>query len=155
MGNRILELARENHDFMVAFRRDLHKHPEKSLAEFETTAKIRRELDAMGIPWKEVTPTGTVAFIEGSGSCDKVLGLRGDTDALEVPETNGTEYDSTVPGLSHACGHDAHAASLLGAAKIFKALGKENIPGSVVLVFQPAEEVGMGAKIMYESGLMP
>ncbi len=155
MTNRVLELARENHDFMVAFRRDLHKHPERSLAEFETTKKIRRELDAMGIPWTEVTPTGTVAVIEGSGSCDKVVGLRGDIDALEVPENNGTEFDSTVPGLSHACGHDAHAASLLGAAKIFKALGKENIPGRVVLVFQPAEEVGKGAKLMCESGLMP
>ncbi len=127
-------------------------HPEKSLEEFETAKRIRAELDAMGIPWIEATPTGTIGIINGNGKCGKTIGLRADIDALEVTETNGTEFDSQVPGLAHACGHDSHASMLLGAAKVFKEIGFENIPGRIYLIFQPAEELACGAEMMVKTG---
>lgn len=151
-SKKILELAHEQHDYILGMRRYFHAHPERSLEEYETAKRIRGELDLMGIPWEAVDETGTIGILEGSGASGRTIGLRADIDALDVQEINGTEYDSQVPGVAHACGHDAHASMLLGAAKVFRALGRDNIPGRVLLIFQAAEEMAAGAKLMTASG---
>ena len=136
------ELARQYESYIIEQRRHFHRHPELSLEEFETTDYIARELDAMGIPYIRPTATGLVATIEGNGP-GKCVGLRADIDALNVTEKTEVDYKSQVPGKMHACGHDAHAAMLLGAARILKDCAG-NFRGKVKLIFQPAEEVAKG-----------
>lgn len=139
--------ARAYHSYMVELRRFFHEYPELSYQEFNTCAKIRAELDSMGIPWRVCGyKTGTIATITGDKPGKTIL-LRGDIDALTVPEETGLPYASRVQGVMHACGHDAHTAMLLTAARILMDMKKE-LHGTVQLAFQPGEEICQGAKDM-------
>ena len=128
--------VRELEEYIVSLRRNFHQHPEASLKEYETAKKIEEELDLLGIEHERVGETGVVGYIRGKEG--KTLALRADIDALEIKELNDTSYTSLNDGLMHACGHDAHTASLLGAAKVLKAKEKE-LNGTVKLFFQQAE----------------
>ena len=160
-SERIHELAAEVSDFVIAQRRWFHAHPELGYQEFETTEHIVRELAALGIPYTRPRETGVVATIRGTmpgayapdGTPRRRLMLRADIDALPVTEQTGQPFQSTHPGLMHACGHDCHAAMLLGAAKLLTALSDE-LAGEVRLVFQPAEEGGDGSKKMIAAGVL-
>jgi amidohydrolase len=126
-------------DALIETRRTLHRNPELGFREFETTKLIKNRLDALGIPYKsEIAKTGIVATIEGSNS-GKTLLIRADMDALPMQEDSDTEYRSQNDEVMHACGHDAHVTCLLGAAEIL-INSKDLFPGTIKLVFQPAEE---------------
>jgi amidohydrolase len=131
----MLEKAQAIQDQIVAWRRDFHAHPELSFQEFRTAKEIAKIVSAFGYRVRSgVGKTGVVAEI-GSGS--PVLAIRADMDALPIHEQSGAEYASQTPGVMHACGHDAHVAIALGAAKL---LAEEKFNGTVRFLFQPAEE---------------
>ena len=146
------ELAKEYKDYVLNMRREFHMNPEPSLQEYETSKRIKAELEKDGIECEIVADTGVVATIHGANS-GKTVALRGDIDALAVIEQTGKEYASKVHGLMHACGHDSHGAMLLGAAKVLNRM-KDEINGTVKLFFQPGEEVVLGAKKMIAAGVM-
>lgn len=148
----IKQLAAQVQPEVVAFRRDLHKHPEPSLKEFRTTEKIAEKLDEIGIPYRRLEPTGIVAEITG-GKPGKRIALRADMDALSIEEKSGVEFSSENPGMMHACGHDTHVAMLIGAARVLNDK-KEQICGNVRLIFQAAEETAEGAKLAVEQGAL-
>ncbi len=141
---------------IVRIRRHIHQHPELSYEEHSTAAMISEELTAMGIEHiRQVAGTGIIGIIRGEASGRGLTaGLRADMDALPVMENEGPEYISRNNGVMHACGHDAHVAMLLGAAKII--LGRRTeFAGTVVLVFQPGEEKAPGgAKLITQSGIL-
>lgn len=141
MIERIKTLAREFSQDVVTIRRHLHQHPELSFEENNTSAFIQNELSKMDIPFKTgYVKTGIVAHIEGKNPSSKVVALRADMDALPITEENDVPYCSKKIGVMHACGHDVHTASLLGAARILNNL-KDEFEGTVKLVFQPGEEL--------------
>lgn len=146
MYNEIKALAEKYKDYTIEMRRTIHAKPELSMQEHETAALIRRELDAMGISWRAVGETGTLGMLPATepGSC--TVALRADIDALPVCEDTGLPFASKHEGVMHACGHDSHAAMLLGAAKILSAMEKR--PNTAVFIFQPGEEYATGAKLM-------
>lgn len=146
----IYEDAKSHKELLTELRRHLHRYPEAGMKEFETTAFIRARLEEWKIPWIPAGDTGTVAVIKGM-SDRPVLGLRGDIDALLMDELNRHSYTSCNPGIMHACGHDAHCASLLAAAKYLYEI-RNQIPGTVKCVFQPGEECGEGAASVVRSG---
>ena len=132
---------------VVSWRRDLHEHPELSNREVRTSALVARELERLGLTVRtEVAHTGVVALLEGNRP-DPVVALRADMDGLPVTEETGlpfasrvrTEYAGRDVGVMHACGHDAHVAILLGVAEVLAGM-RDELPGSVLFVFQPAEE---------------
>ncbi len=136
-----------------AFRRDLHAHPELSQQEFRTTALIKEKLEALGIELLPLdVPTGAVGILRG-GRPGRTVGIRADIDALPVAEDPGNPCCSTVSGCMHACGHDVHASFLLGAATALAAK-KDELCGTFVFIFQPAEENIAGARSMIEAGLL-
>ena len=137
---------------MVTLRRDLHRHPELSWEEHRTTARLISELERLDVPYRRLLETGVVAEIEGPPGVPAVA-LRADLDALPIQEETALEFASVVPGVMHACGHDAHTAMLVGAAEIL-AGSDEPLPAPVRLIFQPAEELGSGAKAMVEAGAL-
>lgn len=141
--NKVLE---DQTQYVVNMRREFHKNPEVSWQEYQTSKRIKEELDKIGIPWRACAETGVVATIVG-GLPGGVVALRADMDALPVNEQNEVIYKSEKQGVMHACGHDGHSAMLLGAAKALEAL-KAEIPGKIKLLFQPAEELVEGAKRM-------
>lgn len=140
--------------YLTDLRRHFHAHPEVSLQEYETCKKIEGELDSMGIPHKRIGETGVYAWIDGKKAGDGVtVALRADIDALAMEDLKEVPYHSQNAGVCHACGHDAHTATLLTAAKILKA--KENeFSGQVRLFFQQAEEIGQGARQFVQAGLL-
>ncbi len=151
--NDIRNRARELQDYVVAFRRDIHQHPEASLQEFRTTDRICEELDKLGISYRRTEPTGVIAEIQGDKGPGKCVALRGDIDALSLTEHTDLPFKSINDGFMHACGHDTHGAMLLGAARLLSEI-RDQYSGTVRLLFQPAEEVCEGAKLMIEQGAM-
>lgn len=149
----IKEVAKKYEDYQVEMRRYFHKHPEVSTKEYETSKKIKEELDKINVPWVDCgLETGVLATIQG-GKPGKTIFLRGDIDALSVEEVTGAEYASINPGVMHACGHDTHISMLLTAAHILNDI-KDEICGTIKLGFQPAEETATGAKAMIEDGCL-
>ena len=148
--NRLAEM----HDEITAWRRDFHEYPEVLYETHRTSAKVAEILREIGVD--EVTTgigrTGVVGTIKGrNGGAGKSIALRADMDALPMTEETGKEYASKNEGAMHACGHDGHTAMLLGTAKYLAET--RNFDGTVVLIFQPAEEGGAGAKAMLDDGL--
>lgn len=137
---------------VVAFRHELHAHPELSFQEVETTNRIAAALEGLGLTVTRFAPTGLMADIKG-GKPGKMVGLRADIDALPVTEHTDLPFASAVPGVMHACGHDTHAAMLYGAAKVLCSV-KGELPGTVRLLFQPAEEIVKGAKALVQQGAL-
>ncbi|XP_057772302.1 IAA-amino acid hydrolase ILR1-like 4 [Salvia miltiorrhiza] len=137
-------------DWMVGIRRKIHENPELGYQEFETSNLIKQELEKMGISYKHpVAGTGLLGFI-GSGQ-PPFVAIRADMDALALQEMVESDYKSKNDGKMHACGHDGHVTMLLGAARILQE-HRNLLKGTVVLVFQPAEEGGGGARKMIEAG---
>jgi amidohydrolase len=131
-------------------RREFHMYPEISWQEKNTSKRIKKELDKMSIPYVPAAETGIIATIEGRKG-GKTVALRADMDALEVEELNEVDYKSRNKGVSHACGHDGHIAMLLGAGKVLNEI-KNELNGSVKLIFQPAEEELNGAPSIIKDG---
>ena len=150
----IKEKAENIKDYIIEMRRHFHQNPELSLEEFETTKKILNELEKMGIEVSTFKDglTGCIGTIKGAKE-GKTLLLRADIDALSVHEKTNLEFASRVDGKMHACGHDCHAAMLLGVAKILSEM-KDKFSGNIKLFFQAAEEIGLGAKLSIEQGVM-
>ncbi|CAI1630943.1 amidohydrolase [Serratia fonticola] len=152
MTNKAIAQSIKAHvEAMIAFRRDLHAHPELPWEEVRTTQKVAQALEEIGIPYRLTTPTGVIAEITG-GQPGKAVALRADMDALPVQELNDSlSYKSQTDGKMHACGHDAHTAMLLTAAKALYE-NRESLRGNVRLIFQPAEEIAQGAREMVKQG---
>lgn len=138
---------------VIAIRRHLHQHPELSFKEYETANFIEHKLKSFGITnYKRIVDTGIIALIEGKNPTKKVIALRGDIDALPIQEENEVDYKSVNSGVMHACGHDVHASSLLGVAKILNEL-KNDFEGTIKLIFQPGEEkIPGGASLVIREG---
>jgi len=152
MFSDLLREAKADISWTTDIRRTLHENPELMYEEHETSKLIRSTLDQLGIPYQfPVAATGVIATI-GSG-IEPCIALRADMDALPINEESGVDYQSTVPGKMHACGHDAHVAMLLGAAKLLKSREAE-LGGTVKLIFQPAEEGGGGGQRMVSEGVL-
>ena len=154
MINKIKSLAKELNADIIGVRRHLHQFPCLSFEEYETAQFIHALLDSWDIEHEFLTETGIVATIKGINPENKTIALRADIDALPIQERNECQYKSTVDGVMHACGHDAHAAMLLGAAKILNQM-KDEFEGTIKLVFQPGEEkLPGGASVMIEEGVL-
>lgn len=152
----LTEHARQYQNEMVAIRRHLHRHPELSYQEKETTNFIVDKLDELGIPTDRPLETGCVGILEGDQASDQVIALRADIDALPITEEGDHKKDfiSENEGVAHCCGHDGHTANLLGTAHILSDL-KENIKGTVLLIFQPGEEtLPGGGRLLCETGYL-
>ena len=144
LKEKIKSLAEAYKEEIIQNRRHLHAHPELSFREFETAAYVKEKLQEIGITKIESkADTGWAALIEGRNPGKNTLALRADMDALPIIEANDVSYKSQNPGVMHACGHDVHTASLLGAAKILHAI-KDQFEGTIKLIFQPGEEVAPG-----------
>ena len=155
LKDKIRERAKAYFPNVVEMRRHLHAHPELSYEEVETGKFVAQKLTELGIPHVHgVAANGVVGLIEGRNPSKKVIALRADLDALPIQERNDVPYKSTVAGKMHACGHDAHTSSLLGAARILNDL-KNEFEGTIKLIFQPAEEkTPGGASIMIAEGVL-
>lgn len=147
--NRLAEMLPE----ITAWRRDFHANPEILYEVHRTAAKVAERLRGFGCDEvvEGVGRTGVVGVIRGRPGV-RTIGLRADMDALPIHEATEAEHASTIPGRMHACGHDGHTAMLLGAAQYLAET--RNFDGTVVLIFQPAEEGGNGAKAMLDDGLV-
>lgn len=150
----LLESARELEPRLVSDRRTIHSHPEMAYEEEQTSILVQARLRELGLPFKAgLAKTGVVAEIKGELGDGPCVLLRADMDALPIEERSGVAFASEVPGVMHACGHDAHTAMLLGAAQLLLDR-KSKFGGSVKLMFQPAEEGGAGAARMIEDGVL-
>lgn len=147
-----IDIAPETIEHAIEIRREIHRHPELGFEEVKTSALVERELDALGIEHRRVAKTGVVGVIRGARP-GKTAALRADMDALPIAEQSGEPFSSEVPGKMHACGHDAHTAMVLGAAREL-AHDRARLAGNVVLLFQPAEEGPGGALPMIEEGAL-
>ena len=148
-ANRAAELGEE----IIAHRRYLHQHAELSFQEKETTAYLAEQLEKLGIPVRRFDDyTGCIATITG-GQPGKTVLLRADIDALPIQENSGVDFSSLHPGVMHACGHDCHAAMLLGAARLLWE-ERESLKGTVKLLFQAAEEVFVGSHYYWDKGFL-
>jgi amidohydrolase len=153
MLDHVKKLAEKNFDWMVRLRRFFHANPELAFQEFKTSQKVQSELKRLKIDIITRVKTGVVGFLKGS-SRQLVCALRTDMDALPIQEKTELKFKSKTPGHMHACGHDIHMATVLGAAKILSNLRKD-LNGSVKFIFQPAEEAPPGGAIeMIKAGVM-
>jgi amidohydrolase len=141
------------HD-VLAMRRHIHMHPELSYQEVETASFVKAQLERAGIACRTgIAGHGITAFIEGRNPSSRLIALRADMDALPILEKNDVPYKSKYDGVMHACGHDVHTSSLLGAALILQSM-RDDFEGTIQLVFQPAEEVlPGGASLMLKEGV--
>jgi amidohydrolase len=155
MISTIKTLAAETAPLVRQWRHHLHAHPELSFQENETAAYVAERLGEMGIPFQAgIAGTGVVGMIEGRNPASRILALRADMDALPITELNEVPYKSTRPGVMHACGHDVHTASLLGAARILQSV-RNDFEGSIKLIFQPGEErIPGGASLLIKEGVL-
>lgn len=151
--NALREECQQLRDELIALRREFHRAPELGLHEYHTAARIERELDRCGIPHERVGETAVVGYLTGNGNGSGLVVLRADIDALPIQETNDVPYRSQTPGMMHACGHDAHTTCLLGAAKVLSA-HRADFGGEVRFLFQPAEEIGQGARPLIAAGML-
>lgn len=137
---------------LLALRRDLHQHPELSFQEHRTAQILYDELAQLPVQQLErIAGTGVIARLKGLNPHAPVVAIRGDIDALPIQEATGLEYASVNPGVMHACGHDVHAAWTIGAAHL---LAANPAAGEVMIILQPAEEIGKGALAILESGVL-
>jgi len=153
---KIHDKAKAYHDEMIAIRRHLHQHPELSYEEYETTSYIIEKLKGLNIPVDRPLQTGCVGVLKGGRASDRVVALRADIDALPINEEgeHKQEFVSQNKGVAHCCGHDAHTANMLGAAQILSDL-REEIKGTVLLIFQPGEEkLPGGGGMLCETGYL-
>lgn len=149
----VKELAKEQESYVIQCRHYLHSHPELSTKEVNTTRFIKEELEKMGVEVQEFGGiTGCVGTIKGDKPGKTVM-LRADIDALPITENPGKSYCSLNPGVMHACGHDCHTSMLLGAAKILSA-HRDEIHGTVKLIFQMAEEIGRKSEEYVKRGAL-
>lgn len=155
MIDQIKEKAEEYFEDTVTTRRHIHANPELSFEEYKTSEFVKGKLGEYGIPFKDgYVKTGIVGLIEGKNPSKKTIALRADMDALPILEENDKEYKSKNEGVMHACGHDVHTSSLLGAARILNEL-KDQWEGTIKLVFQPGEErLPGGASLMIKEGAL-
>ncbi|NTU75751.1 MAG: amidohydrolase [Anaerolineaceae bacterium] len=148
-----MDEANQLFGFSQEIRRDLHRHPELGFNEFRTSKKIVEVLNSLGLETQSgIAKTGVVATIEGNEPGPVIL-LRFDMDALPIQEMNSTDYASQTPGVMHACGHDGHVSIGLTVAKILTA-HRDELRGSIKLMFQPAEEGQGGADVMIQEGVL-
>lgn len=150
----IKETAQKYSDYVVDIRRKIHRNPELSTQEFETSKLVQEELDKIGVPYEICGElgTGVLATVKGALPGKTIL-IRGDMDALPVVEEADVPFKSEHEGKMHACGHDCHTSSLLTAAHILNDI-KDELHGTVKLAFQPAEETAQGAKDMIAGGAL-
>jgi len=155
LPDKIRAIAEEYYPKVQEMRHHLHAHPELSFKEFETSAYVAAQLEALGITNKKtIAGTGIVALIEGRNPGKRCIALRADMDALPIKEDNNTSYKSQNDGVMHACGHDVHTSCLLGAAHILHNM-RDEFEGTVKLLFQPGEEKHPGgASIMIADGAL-
>lgn len=144
----IHEDAKKYGEYVIGLRQEFHRHPELSDQEVWTSGRICEELDKMGIPYTRVAGTNVVGLID-TGRPGKTIAFRGDIDALPVHEEANVPFKSEIDGLMHACGHDSHAAMVLGAARILND-HKDELSGKIYVCFQKGEEVGIGARDIVE-----
>jgi amidohydrolase len=147
IDRQIAELETE----LIELRRDFHRHPELGLQERRTGKKVAAYLENLGLAVTRMNQTGVVGLLRGGGPGPTLL-LRADMDALPIQEETGLDYQSSVEGVMHACGHDAHTAIMMIAAKILASV-REHLAGNIKFVFQPNEE-NVGARKMIEEGLL-
>ncbi len=153
IAEKVRTLMSEHEEDFVNMFKHLHRHPELSFQEFETTSLLKDYLKSLDIEILDYgLETGVIGLLKGAeeGPC---IGLRADIDALPLLEESGCDYASVIPGRMHACGHDVHTSALMGAAYILSQLRSE-IKGSVKFIFQPAEEINLGAKKLMEHEVM-
>ncbi len=146
--------SKEIHSEVIDLRRTIHANPELAFEEYETSALVKRHLEALGIEYEDqVAKTGVVGYIKGRGE-GKVIALRADMDALPIFEDNDKSYISKNVGKMHACGHDVHTSSLLGTATLLQE-HRNSFDGTIKLIFQPSEEkLPGGASVMIQEGVL-
>ena len=148
----MLREAKRIEGYMIQFRRDLHENPELSGEEYRTQGKIMEQLDLLGIPCEKAGTTSLIARLKGNKP-GRTIALRADMDALPMEEETEVPFRSGVPGVMHACGHDAHTSMLLGAARILSER-RDSIRGEIRFFFQEGEETFTGARKIIEAGGM-
>ena len=154
LTSELLESARTLGPRIVSDRRTIHSHPEMAYDEQQTSTLVQARLRDLGIPFRSgLATTGVVAQIKGELGDGPCVLLRADMDALPIEERSGVPFASEIPGVMHACGHDAHTAMLLGAAQLLLER-RSRFAGTVKLMFQPAEEGGAGAARMIDDGVL-
>ncbi|PAX58380.1 M20 family metallopeptidase [Brunnivagina elsteri] len=154
MLTHIKDLAAKLAPRLIEIRRHLHSHPELSGQEYQTAAFVAGVLSSNGLHVEEgVGKTGVIGELHGSGNDDRILAIRADMDALPIEERTGLDFTSKTKGIMHACGHDIHTTVGLGTAMILAEL-KDELPGKVRFLFQPAEEIAQGASWMVKDGAM-
>ncbi len=148
----IIDMVKDHNSELIALRRDFHAHPELGFEEFRTAKVIEEYLQSLGLSTMRVAKTGVVALLPGDDPTGPTLLMRADIDALPVQEETGLLFSSKTEHKMHACGHDAHMAMMLTAAKILRK-NTNLFKGTIKFVFQPNEEVG-GAQIMIDEGVL-
>ncbi len=150
----IKNIAKEIKAEVINIRHHIHQNPELSFQEYKTAEFVENYLKSIGLEPYRMANTGVIAMIQGDGTNNKTIGLRADLDALPILEQNKTDYISKNEGVMHACGHDVHTSSLLGAAKILVSL-KQHLKGNIKLIFQPGEEkLPGGASLLIKEGVL-